>query len=321
MADWGFDDLLSIPTMGLYSAQKQLGGVDVTDLGEGIKDFGNVGKNKFQPTPYNVGERYWGDDPNAAQDYYNIGAKGIGASNADAAWASQQARNTGPGAWENQQLSDNEATSRGYHQGGALNLALQGALGNQPSEAAYQLQGGLDKAIAGQQAMAGGARGAGGIANASANAGANAAALQNQAFTEAGRLRAQEIAGYTGMYGGLAGQQREQDLGRLNMGNQMSQFNAQNTTQRQLGFMNAANQGRQTGQGWYGQMGQGYNQNLAAGQNTDQLNSSNYNQSLGLGASMSQADADQKGAWRDRIAGFAVQGGQTVVQAGAGGGK
>lgn len=321
MADWGFDDLLSVPTMGLYSAQKQAGGVDLSDLGEGMKDFGNVGKNKFQPTPYDVQPAYWGGDPNAATDYYNIGAQGLGNSNADAAYFSGQARDQGPQAFENQSLSDNEATSRGYHQEGALNLALKGALGNQPSEAAYQLQSGLDKAIGGQQSLSGSARGAAGIANASANAGANVAALQNQAFTEAGRLRAQEIAGYTGMYGNLAGQQRSQDQNRLNMGNQMSQFNAQNTTQRQLGFGQLGNDSRRTSQGYYGQMAQPYNQQLQADLETQQQRASAYNTSLGLGASIAQGNADQAGAMRDRFAGLAIQGGQTAMQAGAGAGN
>lgn len=320
MVDIGWDDALSIPTMGLYTAQKNLGGVDVKDLGEGMKDFGNVGKNNFQPTPYDVQPSYWGGDPNAATDYYNIGAQGLGKSNADASWASGMARNQGPQAFENQQLSDNEATSRGYHQEGALNLALKGALGNQPSEAAYQLQSGLDKSIAGQNSFAGSARGAAGIANASANAGANVANLQNQAFTEAGRLRAQEIAGYTGMYGQLAGQQREQDQSRLGMGNAMSQFNAQNTTQRQLGFLGAANNSRQTGQGWYGQMGNPYNQQLQADLETQQQKLGAYNTSLGLGASIAQSNADQAGAMRDRFTGLAVQGGQTAMQYGAGAG-
>jgi len=323
--DLGWDDLLSIPTMGAYTAQKAAGGVDlgeaVEDLGEGMKDFGNVGKNKFQPTPYDVQGADWGRDPNAAADYYNIGKAGLGASNADAAWASGMAKQWGPQAMENQDLSNLEATSRGYHQEGALNLALKGALGQQPSEAAYQLQSGLDKSLAQQQAVQGSARGAAGIALAGGNAGANMANLQQNAFTEAGRLRAQEIAGYSNMYGNLAGQQRGQDQQRLNMGNQMSQFNAQNTTQRQLGFLQGANQSRQTGQGYYGQMGQGYNQNLQGDLETQQQRANAYNTSLGLGASISQSNADQAAAMRDRYAQLAIQGAQSGGQAAIGGMK
>lgn len=299
------------------------GAVDfIGDLGEGMKDFSNVGKNKFQPTPYDVNPQYWGGDPNAAQDYYNIGQAGLGQSNANADWASQQMRDNGPQAFENQQLSNNEATSRGYHQEGALNLALQGALGNQPSAAAYQMQAGLDRAVANQSAMAGGARGAAGLALAQGNAAANVANLQNQAFNEAGQLRANEVAGYTGMYGQLAGQQREQDQNRLGMGNQMSQFNAGNTTQRQLGFGQLANESQRTGQGWYGQMANPYNQQYQGNLEQEKNRQSSYENSLGLGASISQANADEAARMRDRFAGLGAQAAQTGVSAGvAAGGK
>lgn len=328
MAGFGFDDLLSIPTFGAYTAQKQLGGYNLgeatgmgqtDDVGEMFKDFANVGKNKFQPTPAPVEDTYWGNDPGAAAAYFDMGKKGLAGSNADTSYASAMARDGGPQAWENQDLSNNEATSRGYHQEGALNLALQGALGNQPSEAAYQLQSGLDKSLAQQTAMAGGARGAGALSNAYGNMGASQANLQNQAFTEAGRLRAQEIADYSKMYGGLAGQQREQDLGRLNMGNQMSQFNAQNTTQRQLGFLGAANQGRQSGLGYYQQMPHGFDQQAQADMNTQNNKVGAYNTSLGLGASIAQGNADNAAAMRDRFMGFGTQLAQTGIGMGAGG--
>jgi hypothetical protein len=240
---------------------------------------------------------------------------------ADSSWASQQARKNMPQAFENQQLSDNEATSRGYHQEGALNLALQGALGQQPSEAAYQLQSGLDKSLAQQQAMAGSARGQGALANAWGGMGANQAALQNQAFTEAGRLRAQEIAGYSNLYGNLAGQQRQQDQSRLNMGNEMSQFNAANNTSRQLGFLNASNAHRASGVGYYQQMGQGYSQQLGADVGLSGQRTGSYDTALGLGASIAQANADRDAAMRDRIMGAAVQAGTSGAGMAAGGGK
>lgn len=290
------------------------------DAGAWFRDnVANAGKNNFQPTPYNPTPQYWGGYDGAAADYASIGQQGIGKSNAMADWAQGQAQQTGPQAFENQQLSNNEATSRGYHQEGALNLALQGALGNQPSVAAYQLQSGLDRALANQSAIAGGARGAAGLATAQQNAAAAGANLQNQAFTEAGRLRAQEIQGYTGMYGQLAGQQREQDQARLGMGNQMSQFNAQNQTQRQLGFGQLANESQRTGQGWYGQMGHGYDQQLGSDQRTEENRQKGYETSMGLGASIAQANADQRANWRDRIGSTITQFGTTGIQMGAGG--
>ncbi len=281
-------------------------------VGEGFKDYANVGKNKFQPTPYDVQGADWGRDPNAAQDYYNLGKTGLGASNADASWASNMARKNGPMAWEDQDLSNREATTSGYHQQGALNLALNGALGNQPSEAAYQLQAGLDKAVGQQTALQGSARGAAGIANAGANAGGNIANLQQNAFTDAGRLRAQEIAMYSNMYGNLSNQVAQQDMNRLAEGNRMAQFNAQNTTGRQLGFLNGSYQGQQVGQGWYGQMGRGYDQNLSSDQTTEQNRLNAYNASLGLGASIAQSNADAAGAMRDRFTGAGVQATETA---------
>lgn len=281
-------------------------------VGDAFRDFSRVGRNNFQPTPYNWQQQDWGGDPNAAQNYYNTGARGLAGSNSDAAYASGMARDNSPQAYENQDLSDREATTAGYYQGGALNLALKGAMGNQPSEAAYQLQSGLDKALANQSATAGAARGAGGIALASANAGANSAALQNQAFNDAGRLRAQEVANYTGMLGGMSGQAREQDQNRLGQANQMAQFNAQNNTQRQLGFLGAASGARNTGLGYYTQMPHGYDQAYQGGIQQQEAQQQGYNTSLGLGGSIAQANADQAAGMRDKFTGAGVQGAQTA---------
>lgn len=275
---------------------------------EAFKDFSNVGKNKFNATYHQSDEAFWGGDPNAAHNYYNTGQRGLAGSQANQAWAQAQARQVGPQAWEDQSLSNQEATSRGYHQEGALNLALKGALGNQPSEAAYMLQGGLDRAVAAQQAQLGGARGAAAMANAQGNAMGNTAALQNQAFTEAGRLRAQEIAGYSSMYGNLAGQQRAQDQNRLNMGNQMAQFNAGNNTQRQLGFGQLGLGYGQLGSQYYGQMGHGYDQQLAASNSYQQRQSENWNQAQAINAGVAQSRSDQELANRNMWLGMAGSG-------------
>lgn len=316
MVDIGWDDALSIPTFGLYTAQKQAGGLDVGELAQ---DFTNVGKNRFETSPYSGQAAQWGGE-GGADWYAGIGAQGLGQSNAQADWARQMAQEQGPQAYENQRLSNLEATSRGYHQEGALNLALQGALGNQPSAAAYQMQAGLDQALANQQAMAGGARGAAGLAVAQSNAGANMANLQQNAFNQAGQLRANEIAQYANMYGGLAGQQREQDLQRLGLGNSMSQFNAGNTTQRQLGFGQLANQANQNSQGWYAGMAHGYDANQQGQMEQNRLNYQGWESGQDRGASMAQAEADRQRAERDRWFNMGNQMVNTTVQAGAGGG-
>jgi hypothetical protein len=167
------------------------------------------------------------------------------------------------------------------------------------------LQGGLDRAIAAQQAGAGSARGAAALANAQGNAGANMANLQQNAFTEAGRLRAGEIANYTGMYGGLAGQQRGQDQNRLNMGNQMSQFNAQNQTQRQLGFGQLGLGYGQLGSQYYGQMGHGYDQQAGYDDKYQDRQSGNWNQAQAINAGVSQSQADQATAQKQMWTGLA----------------
>jgi len=193
----------------------------------------------------------WGGYAGAGNDYSN---RGLGyQSNAndvmnDAVGAAWEPR--GPQAWENQQLSDNEENSRDWDQSGAIELAREAAMGLTPSAAAYQMQSGLDQSLAAQQAQMGGARGSAGIALASGNAASNSANLMNQTYNQAAQLRAQEMANATGLYGGLAGQQRSQDQNRLSMGNQMSQYNAGLNDQYKLGMLNAGSQ--------YGNLGLGY---------------------------------------------------------------
>ena len=284
-------------------------------------DFMGAGENKHQSQVAPNAAAQWGEGIGGPEGYAQIGIDQMGQSNSGASWAQQEMmRDRGPQAYENQFLSNNEATSRGYHQEGALNFAMQGMMGNQPSEAAYMLQGGLDKAIAGQQAMAGGARGGAGMALAQGNMGANAAALQNQAFNQAGQLRAGEISNYANMYGQLAGQQRQQDQGRLGMGNQMSQFNANQNDQYKFGMANAANQYGQQGQGWYQGAAHGFDQQ-AAGENAYyDREASNYNQHESREAGIDQANADNARANRDMILGMAgTAAGYGSSMAGAGG--
>jgi hypothetical protein len=142
--------------------------------------------------------------------------------------------------------------------------------------------------------MAGGARGAGGIAMAGANAAASGANLQNQAFQGAGMLRAQEMADGRNLYGNLAGQQRQQDQGRLGMGNQMSQFNAQGNDQYKIGMAGAANQYGQTGVGYYNAAQNPYNQqgNMSLGR--EQIAGDSFNQGESREAGVHQATADAR---------------------------
>ncbi len=144
-------------------------------------------------------------------------------------------------AYENQDLSNREADTRSWDQSGSIQLAREAAMGDAPSEAAYQMQAGLDQSLAAQQAQMGGARGNAGIALASGNAAANSANLMNQTYNQAAALRANEMATARGLYGGLAGQMRKDDLTRLGLGNTMSQGNADRTLGYGLGMGQIAN--------------------------------------------------------------------------------
>ncbi len=207
-------------------------------VGEAFNDNLNLGKNRADPGLYQYQDPIWGDNPNAANDFTNFGKsvadQGHGISDRASGYATgaNNAMNAGYNnpneafqGKENYGQVANEYASRGI-QGNALGLAQSAAQGDQPSAAQYMMNSGLNTAMANQQAIAGGARGAGGLALAGGNMAANQANLQSQAFNQGGQLRAQEMAQARDAYGNLAGQQRSQDQARLGQGNQMSQFNA-----------------------------------------------------------------------------------------------
>ncbi len=162
----------------------------------------------------------------------------------------------GPQATENPGLANQEASGANGNQAGAIGLAGTLARGQQPSQAAYQLQSGLNQASAQQSAMAGGARGGAALATAGANQNANTADLQQNAYTNAGILKSQDMAAGRGMYGSLLGQQRDQDAARIGQGDQMSQANSDMNDKYALGMGSAA---VGLGQAGVGQSGQDLN--------------------------------------------------------------
>lgn len=261
-----------------------------------MNDFNNVGKNKYQNQNYTPGEVNYGGQY-GADGIAQMGFDRMGYSNGAQGWQNRESqRNRGPQAFENQELSDREAASRYGDQDGSIMLAREAAMGQAPSVAAYQMQAGLDRAMAQQSAMAGGARGAGGIAMAGANAAASGAAMQNQAYQGAGMLRAQEMADGRALYGNLAGQQRGQDQNRLQMGNQMSQYNAGANDNYRLGMGGLANQTGQTGQGWYQAAQNPYNQQGQMDMGREQIAADSFNQGQARVAGVSQANADARAA-------------------------
>lgn len=149
------------------------------------------------------------------------------------------AQNRGPGATEDPRLANQAASGANGHQNGALYLAQQRAMGNGISPGAMQLQAGLNQAMDQQTSMGRSGRGGAAIATGEANAGYNNANMQQTAYTQAGALKAREMAEGRGMYGTIAGQAREQSAARLGMANELSQGNAQLNDRYGLGMAQA----------------------------------------------------------------------------------
>lgn len=294
-----------------------VGGLTGSAAGEVTKNLtvpdksGGDGQVSQWVPPY----EYWGGDPDAATNYSGMALSRLGGSDKTAGWAVDQAQqDRTPMARENQKLSDNESVSRGYYQNGALDLAAQAAMGNAPSEAAYMMQGGLDRAVSGQKSMAAGARGSGAIALAQGNAQANQANLQNQTFQQAGQLRAQEMANARNSFGQLAGQQREQDQNRLGQGNQMSQFNAGLNDQYKMGMLQQGQGYGNQALGWYQAGMQPYNQQAALDAAHLGAETDTHNQTNALNAGIRQAGQDRKDAYNRALIGLAG----TAIGAGGG---
>lgn len=165
----------------------------------------------------------------------------MGAINKGIGFANGQAANpTAVGATENAGLANNEASGANGHQSGAIGLAGTLARGQQPSQAAYQLQNGLNQATAQQTAIGRSARGGAALATAGADAQANTANLQQNAYQAGGMLRSRDMAAGRGMLAGFTEQQRGQDNQRLGQSNDFAAQNADLRDRASLGFGQAA---------------------------------------------------------------------------------
>lgn len=297
---------------GLGAAKKLFGGA-----GDAASDFAHAGDPHFHTGPaYQVdpNDMYYGGQY-GADNLANYGiTEGNQAGTMGNYYNNLAQQNRGAQAWENQDLSDQEAQARGYDQQGALQLMREAALGNAPSAAQMQMQQGLNSALASQQAISGGARGAGGIAMAGANAAAQAGNLQQNAFTQGAQLRAQEMAEARGAYGSLASQIRAQDQARLQQASGMSQFNANLNDQYRLGMGQLGNAYGNQQQGWYGAAMHPYDQQAQLDLARQQINSGSYSGNQALSASEAQARADAARADQAKVISLAG----TTAQTGAG---
>jgi hypothetical protein len=286
-------------------------------LGDGdnpVDDYMGVGRNRYQSNPYQTYDVDWGGQ-GGAQAVGQAGLDRMQHAGSQGNWAQNQAQaDRGPQAIENQTLADREAASRYGDQAGAMQLTREAAMGMAPSQAAYQLQAGLDRGLAQQSAVAGGARGSAGIAMAGSQAGAAGANMSQQAYTEAGRLAAQESADARALYGNLATQQRGQDQNRLGMGNQMSQYNASQNDQYRLGMGSLSQQANQNSLGWYNAAQNPYTQQANLDMAKQQLGAQSYDAAENRRAGVAQSNADAKAEQTNRLYGFV---GNLMQQGGA----
>ncbi len=196
--------------------------------------------------------------------------------------------NRGPQNQENPNLVSRGNATRNA-QLGALDLDRQAALGNAPSEAAFQTRQGMND-IAGQRAGAvGGARGLSGLTGAQGASSAGAGAAAGNLAAAGGMARSKEIGDAIGMYGSQAGSLHQQDFNRLGINDDLQMGNAQNNVNWKLGNANLATQQGQLGNA-YGATDAGWQaQAMAPADKQFQ-----YDQEIAAG--MNGADADAAGA-------------------------
>ena len=231
-----------------------------------VTNYTNTGQ--YDPNAFNGPGQAWVD--NAINTQNDANAQAGAYRNQQAGWndLGNQADQRYAGAWENQDLADQDAWARA-DQEGATQLAREAAMGMAPSVAENQMYAGLDQAAAQAQSQAAGARGLAALSTAQTNAQANMANMQNQTYNQAAQLRAGEMADARGMYGSLSNSMRGADQNRLQMGNQMSQFNAGDRNAYRASQYGQANQAGQLGLG-YSQLGE---QSGMRGSNTAAQNS------------------------------------------------
>ncbi len=223
----------------------------LSELGLGdsaAADLGSqVGKGLNKTTYFNPGSANYGGSPDAASQYHDIAAAHIGDNDAQQAANSAALGNSvanmngdrGPQAVENAALSGREANTRG-EQGKMLDLSMKAAMGQAPSEAAYNQKLAMNKIGSGLAGMQGSAKGLAGLTGAQGVGGAQAGELAGDEAFKGGMGRSKEIGNAIGMYGSQAGQVRGQDLTRLGMSNQNQLFNTGLNNDWRVGNANLA---------------------------------------------------------------------------------
>jgi hypothetical protein len=106
----------------------------------------------------------------------------------------------------------------------------------------------------------------------------------NNTYNQAAQLRAQEMANARGLYGGLSGQMRDQDIQRLGMGNNMALQNAGLMNQYRQGYLGAGAQYGNLGLGYYNAFQNPYNTQFNGDVQSNAIRAGSYNNAQGLNA-------------------------------------
>lgn len=140
----------------------------------------------------------------------------------------------GPQAVENNALVAREMGNRDA-QLSALNLSRDAAMGNAPSEAAFQTRIGMNDIMGQQSGNMGSARGLAGLSGAQMSGSAAAGSSAGNLAMAGGLGRSKEIGDAIRMYGSQAGAVRSQDLARLKQNTSNGMFNADSNEAWKLG--------------------------------------------------------------------------------------
>ncbi len=207
--------------------------------------------SKRSGTFLNPGAANYGGDQGVA--YYTEKGREGGARN-DVAQSQNQANmlgslqrattDRGQVAQENPFLAQREANARAQQLGG-LDLSRQAALGQAPSEAAFQTRLGMNDLAGQRSAQMGSARGLAGLSGAQTQGAAMSGSAAGNLAATGGLARSKEMGDAIGMYGSQAGDVVGQDLQRLEQSTKNNMFGAQLNDDWRVGNMQlAANQGR-----------------------------------------------------------------------------
>lgn len=307
----------------ISAAENEVGAAaqeDITENGHGgvTKDDVNVANSKIYDNPPAADVGGYAGGAKDIHDYFRKGEE----SNDLAQEGNNEAMGLSLGRMredrapiaENAQLVGREASAR-QQQLGAVDMSRQAAMGQAPSAADAQTSMALNDSMQGQAGAAGAARGLGALNGVQTGGAAGVGMQGTQTSIGGGMNRSREVNDAMGTYGGLSGDLRSGDLGRVNQTNQNALAGQSINDNWKLGNAGlAASQGglgvsmRQTDDNYFGasqepaQRQLGYDQemnSIAAGQSTQE-------------AAARRAKSQESAAHGRQLAGGAIAAGLTI---------